>query len=105
MLPGEYKPVGEAVLPRPVVVHVSAGWTGMATWFWSNTVAVNCWVAPMLTVGVVGESLIDVGTFPTKNFAAFDVPPPGLLVTTVIRSAAACTVSALVIVAVRMPVL
>lgn len=47
----EYRPVDETV-PRPVTVHATAVFAVPIT------VAVNCWVAPTITLELVGETLI-----------------------------------------------
>src|SRR5437016_3741350 len=54
-----------AVKDPPPLTFQLTGWAEITALNWSRTVAVNSWLAPVVTPDVTGETEIVVGTCPT----------------------------------------
>ena len=53
------------MLPPAFTVQLKVGWVTRLVPNWSRAVAVNCWVAPVLTVALAGETTMLVNVWLT----------------------------------------
>jgi hypothetical protein len=60
----------DVIVPPPVADHVNAGWTASALPNWSIAVAVNCCLAPAVTVTMAGVTIAPVSVWATVTFTA-----------------------------------
>jgi hypothetical protein len=63
-LPAVKSPLG-LIVPPPVTVHANPGWVANAVPNWSLALAVNCWVAPLPTLALAGDTAMLVAVWVT----------------------------------------
>jgi hypothetical protein len=91
----------DVIVPPPVADHVNAGWTASALPNWSIAVAVNCCLAPAVTVATAGVTIAPVSVWATVTFTADEIvrPPASAIVAVNVYPPALANVATLLLAA------
>jgi hypothetical protein len=91
----------DVIVPPPVADHVNVGWTASALPNWSIAVAVNCWLAPAVTVATAGVTTTPVRVWATVTFTADETvrPPASVIVALNVYAPALANVATLLLAA------